>query len=151
MGQVNQNTSASVLAINLFCDVLVLVLVLLQTTYVLWVYFVYNSWVVWSEHRATNNREYSRVHRFPGLLLTQLSQYLFAQRAKNSAFLTIGWPWPFLCNVKGILTKKDFLPNRFFWSKYQNFWDWNWDTFSRMRLICLPRFLRLRLVLTKIF
>ena len=50
-------------------------------------------------------------------LLTQLSQYLFAQRAKNSAFLTIGWPWPFLCNVKGILTKKDFLPNRFFFIK----------------------------------
>ena len=35
-----------VLAINLFYDVLVLVLVLLQTTYVLWVYYVYNSWVV---------------------------------------------------------------------------------------------------------
>ena len=35
-----------VLAINLFCDVLALVLFLLQTTYVLWVYFVYNLWVV---------------------------------------------------------------------------------------------------------
>ena len=34
-----------VLAINLFCDILVLVLVLLQATHVLWVYNVYNSWV----------------------------------------------------------------------------------------------------------
>ena len=43
-------------------------LVLLQTTHVLWVYNVYNSWVVLSENHATNNREYSRVHRFPALL-----------------------------------------------------------------------------------
>ena len=35
-----------VLAINLFCVFLVLVLVSLQTTHVLWVYYVYNSWVV---------------------------------------------------------------------------------------------------------
>ena len=35
-----------VLAINLFCDFLVLVLVSLQTTHVLWVNNVYNSWVV---------------------------------------------------------------------------------------------------------
>ena len=35
-----------VLAINLFFAFLVLVLVLLQTTHVLWVYNVYNSWVV---------------------------------------------------------------------------------------------------------
>ena len=35
-----------VLAINLFCNFLVLVLVSLQTTHVLWVYNVYNSWVV---------------------------------------------------------------------------------------------------------
>ena len=35
-----------VLAINLFCDFLVLVLVSLQTTHVLWLYNVYNSWVV---------------------------------------------------------------------------------------------------------
>ena len=60
-----------VLAINLFCDVLALVLFLLQTTYVLWVYFVYNLWVVWSKHHATNNREYSRVHRFPALVYMQ--------------------------------------------------------------------------------
>ena len=57
------------LAINLFCDFLVLVLVLLQTTHVLWVYNVYNSWVVLSENHATNNREYSRVYRFPALVV----------------------------------------------------------------------------------
>ena len=57
-----------VLAINLFCNFLVLVLVSLQTTHVLWVNNVYNSWVVWSENHATNNREYSRVHRFPALV-----------------------------------------------------------------------------------
>ena len=56
-----------VLASTRFCDFLVLVLVLLQTTHVLWVYNVYNSWVVLSENHATNNREYSRVHRFPAL------------------------------------------------------------------------------------
>ena len=35
-----------VLAVNLFFAFLVFVLVLLQTTHVLWVYNVYNSWLV---------------------------------------------------------------------------------------------------------
>ena len=35
-----------VLAVNLFFACLVFVLVLLQTTHVLWVYYIYNSWVV---------------------------------------------------------------------------------------------------------
>ena len=35
-----------VLAINLVFAFLVFVLVLLQTTNVLWVYYIYNSWVV---------------------------------------------------------------------------------------------------------
>ena len=62
-----------VLAINLVFAFLVFVLVLLQTTHVLSVYYIYNSWVVSSKNCATNNREYSRVHRFPALIVVHLN------------------------------------------------------------------------------
>ena len=52
-----------VLTSTRFCNFLVSVVVSLVG-----IPNVYNSWVVWSENRATNNREYSRVHRFPGLI-----------------------------------------------------------------------------------
>ena len=70
-------------------------LVSLQTTHVLWVYNVYNSWVVWSENCAINNREYSRVHRFPGLVFILYSFPCVQLLLKTETAATLVAVWHF--------------------------------------------------------